>query len=320
MNNTILAVLALTAVMGGSARAADDPLDTAKQLYLSAAYEEALVTLGNLPQGADADQADKFRALCLLALNRPDEAGKALESLAIRRPLLKLDDSESPKLVLMFREARMRVLPPAAKSLYLAAKGNFEKGDLATAKGQFGDLLAVLAEPELSALPETSDMKMLADGFAKLVDQQLSKQAPSPAPGAAPAVAANGAPANTAPARTVNGTAPVRPAARPTPAAAVSVIFTADDAGVIAPVPIEQRLPPWMPPPSLRNESFSGFIEVVIDEAGKVISAVVTRSVNPPYDRLLVGAAKRWQYRPAERDGRPVKFRRVVSVVLSPND
>src|SRR5262245_338957 len=50
--------------------AADDPLDAAKTLYLAAAYEDALSALGNLPASADLDQADKFRALCYLALNR----------------------------------------------------------------------------------------------------------------------------------------------------------------------------------------------------------------------------------------------------------
>ena len=101
---------------------------------------------------------------------------------------------------------------------------------------------------------------------------------------------------------------------------APSTLFTENDRDVTAPVPIEQRLPVWIPPPSLRDRSFSGMIEVVVDETGRVTSAVMSKSVNAAYDGLLVSAAKNWRYRPAVRDGRPVKFRRMVSVVLSPTN
>lgn len=344
MKKTLLVVLACVLAIGGAAHAAD-PLDAAKQLYLSAAYEEALTALNALPPGADPDETDKFRALCLLALNRREEAGKALEGLALRRPLLKFDESESPKFVQLFREARVRVLAPATKAMYVAAKGSFEKSDFEEAKGQFSALLTILAEPELAAQPETADLKMLAEGFARLADQQLERRSaaalppPVPAPStatAAPAVGASPArpgnsaaqapaprapqPATQAPARSAasQGGGATSPS-RTTPAAD-AVIFTADDAGVVAAVPVDQRLPPWVPPSNLGGQSFSGLIEVVIDETGKVTSAVVSKSVNPVYDRLLLGAARRWQYRPALHNGRPVKFRRVVAVVLSPTN
>jgi TonB family protein len=87
---------------------------------------------------------------------------------------------------------------------------------------------------------------------------------------------------------------------------------------VTPPLPVEQRLPPWVPPANLRDQSFSGLVEVVVDENGRVISAVMVKSVNAGYDGLLVNAARRWQYRPATRNGQKVKFRRVVSIVLSP--
>jgi TonB family protein len=340
MSKSLLAAIALTALTCGVARGAEDSLDAARQLYLSAAYEEALVTLARLPQGTDPDQIDKFRALCLLALNRTDEATKTLESLAIRRPLLKLDDSESPKLVQTFKAARARVLPPAAKSLYIAAKSNFEKGQLETAKGQFSDLLALLGEPELSAQPETADLRLLADGFAKLVDQQTARQA-TPAPASAARVTEEGSPSgsrasdgNATPQAAItpqpSGAAPPLPPVASAPQSAVASaaaarmapreapVYTADDGGVIEPVPLEQRLPPWIAPSGWRNVSFSGLIEVLIDEAGKVTSAAVIKSVSPAYDRQLLEAAKRWVYKPAQRDGRSVRFRRVMSVVLSP--
>jgi tetratricopeptide (TPR) repeat protein len=277
--------------------AADDPLDVAKTLYLSAAYEEALSALSKLPSTVDPDQTDKFRALCFLALNRTEDAQQALEKLATRHPLLKLDDGESPKLIVMFREARTRVLPAAAKSMYATAKTNFEQGQFTKAASQFADLQALLSEKDLAAQPAFSDLKMLAEGFAKLTEQQLASEraaaaAPKPAP-AAPVV----------------DPAPVEP----------SKIFTAADTEVLPPVPIEQTIPQWVPPAgNLRYQEFSGVLDVVIDETGAVVSATMAQRVNVIYDQVLLSATKRWRYRPAQRAGKPVKYRKLINVVLRP--
>jgi hypothetical protein len=83
---------------------------------MSASYEEALSELSQLPPGADLDQADKYRALCLLGLNRPQEATESIDRLIKRRPLLKVDERDSPKLVLMYRDAQARLLPGAART------------------------------------------------------------------------------------------------------------------------------------------------------------------------------------------------------------
>ena len=56
-----------------------------------------------------------------------------------------------------------------------------------------------------------------------------------------------------------------------------------------------------------------GVVEVVIDERG----ASRTRhaaSVDPIYDTLALAASRTWSYRPATRDGVPVKFRKLVQV------
>ena len=36
----------------------------------------------------------------------------------------------------------------------------------------------------------------------------------------------------------------------------------------------------------------------------------------PLYDPLLLSAAKGWKYRPATRDGQPVRFRKIIQVTL----
>ncbi len=148
MTRTTFVAMALLIATGLPARAADDPVDEAKRLYMSAAYDAALAALTNLPPTVDPDEADKYRALCLLGLNRPQEAQETVERLVMRRPLAKLDDNDSPKLLTMIKEARAKVLPTAARNLYVTAKDNFEKGQVKTAASQFHDVLALVAEAD----------------------------------------------------------------------------------------------------------------------------------------------------------------------------
>ena len=68
-----------------TANADQDSLDAAKDLYASAAYEEALSTLSRLSEGgvsapAVARQVDEYRAFCLYALGRTAEAESVAES------------------------------------------------------------------------------------------------------------------------------------------------------------------------------------------------------------------------------------------------
>jgi TonB family protein len=56
-------------------------------------------------------------------------------------------------------------------------------------------------------------------------------------------------------------------------------------------------------------------IDVTINERGTVDDVVVTRSVNPAYDRAVVAAARAWRYEPATKDGVPI--RSVKTVVIN---
>jgi hypothetical protein len=288
-------LLALTAVVS---YADDDPLTTAKTLYQSASYQDALAALSNLPTGANLDEADKYRALCFLGLNRAQDAEHALEQLVTRRPLFALDPFDSPKLVATFRDVRAKVLPSVARTMYGAAKASFDGGKFATASSQFNDLLALLAQPEMAEQSALADLKMLADGFAKLSVQQLkAQQAEAPRP------------------------AVERPRTEP-PAETRAVansqrVFSVDDTNVVPPVSVTQPMPNWSPG-ATEVRTFSGAIEVIIDEHGAVTSATITQAINPLYDRTLIAAARRWQFRPALLGTQPVKYRKVVGIVLRP--
>lgn len=273
----------------------NDALDSAKSLYLSASYQEALTALDSVKSdGAAADEAAKYQALCLLGLNRQQDAEQAIEQLVTRRPLFKLDPFDSPKLQAMFTEVRAKVLPTAATQLYERAKGAFDRGDLTAAADQFATVLTLLAQPEIASQPSAGDLKLLANGFANLIDQQITLQKQ-----AAVAKAAAAAP--------------------PPPAAVVDQIFDDRDTDVIPPVAIEQQIPSWVPPSQFVGaQTFKGTIEIVIDEQGAVASAAMTQPTILPYDQLLLSAAKHWRYRPASRRAQPVKYRKSIAVTLRP--
>src|SRR6266849_2319149 len=99
----------------GAAHGAQGTLRAAKDLYASAAYEEALSTLDRLRE-SDASvltrEVDEYRAFCLYALGRTAEADRVAESLIRRDPLIQLNKSEvSPRIAAMFTSVRKRLLP-----------------------------------------------------------------------------------------------------------------------------------------------------------------------------------------------------------------
>ena len=304
------ATLILVACLGTAARAAaDDPLDAAKALYRSASYEAALVALNSPPPESNADEVDQYRALCLLGLNRAPDAQLAIDRLVARHPLMEFDESESPKVVTMYRDARRRLLPPAAKSLYASAKANFERGDLTAASAQFKEVVAIVSSADLPNDGSLTDLKMLADGFLKLSEQALAR----------PAVSVPAPPAPPEPKAEVEVASAAAPAVAPAAAPVAAKIFSGADADVVAPVALVQNFPKWNPPSGVAAiVPYSGLLEVLVNETGGVDAAVMSRSVFPPYDRSLLVAARTWQYVPAKRNGQPVKYRKVIEVVLSP--
>lgn len=296
----ISAVMVLTTT--GLARAADD-LSTARDLYASAAYEEALATLNRVRAAgtapADAFAVEQYRVFCLLALGRGPEAQSAIEALVVANPLYQPSSEVSPRVRTAFSDVRRRLLPAIIPQQYARAKAAFDKKDYAAAASGFSQVLAVLADPEvvqLAGQPPLSDLRTLATGF-----QELSAKAipPPPLPVAPPPVV----PTPTAPA------VPVAPAPAPTR------IYTIADTRVVAPVAIRQDLPPFS---GRVSESTTGALEVVIDELGRVEAAAMRESVNPTYDKNAVGATRFWRFRPATLNGVPVKFRKLISVTIKP--
>src|SRR5262245_43594552 len=88
------------------------PLNTAKDLYASARYDEALSVLNGLRIGDAVDRraVEQYRSLCLLALGRPAEAETAIAAVVKEDPTYRPSDSESPRVRTMFTDVRKRLL------------------------------------------------------------------------------------------------------------------------------------------------------------------------------------------------------------------
>ena len=283
-------LLVTTAV---TAQVPDDSLENVKRLYGSASYEAALTALDQAGGHIDANEMDEYRALCLLGLNRTRDAERTIERIVMRRPSTAYDPAiHSPKFVAVYRAVKKRTLPLAAAALYVSAKASFEGGQLVTASALFKELLALPSDHEEAAA--LGDLTLLADGFVRLSEQRLADAALRALPPPPAAITVT----------------PLSPTTS-------NSVFGSEDIDVIPPVIVDQRMPVWIPPgPFLATRTFHGTLEVIIGENGAVVSESMSAPVFPRYDWELLNAVQRWKYKPATRNGRPVKYRKIIAVTL----
>jgi TonB family protein len=163
--------------------------------------------------------------------------------------------------------------------------------------------------------PSAADLKTLASGF-----RDLAKSAAAPPPPPAPAPDPTPAPAGTNASVSMTAEAPVAPTSDAAKAAAPNDpmhIYGSTDSDVRPPTAIVQSLPAWNPATAGEKRTrFSGVIELIVDEDGRVVTATMRTSVQPTYDALLLKTATNWKYKPATRNGAPVKYRLHLNVQL----
>jgi hypothetical protein len=298
-------LLAAAIVVWPVALFAQDSLSAARDLYASAAYEDALAVLTRLSAAGlrpdDGRTADQYRALCLLALGKTAEASQAIEAVVQGQPLYRPSQGEvSPRVRAAFSDVRQRVLPGLVQQRYALYKTAFDRKDYQTASAGFNELLALYSDPDLAnaaGRPPLSDLRVLIGGFYELSVQSLP---PAPAPEPAGRASASAALTRT----------PVAPIVQEP-----LKLYSMADSDVVPPVVLRQQLPPY---PGVVKTPMVGAVEVVIDENGYVIQANMRATMMPTYDRQVVSAAQNWRYKPATLNGTPVKFRKLVQVAVTP--
>jgi TonB family protein len=299
----VAAIFVVAWLAAAASLAAQDTLDRAKDLYNTAAYDEALLVLNRLRQTAsstDSTEIAGYQAFCLLALGRTLDARVAIAALVKSDPLYRLSESSSsPRTRAVFDEIRRELLPTIVQQTYDQAKAVYDRKEPDVAVREFDRVLALLDEPGLSGLPNMEDLRRLATGF-----RDLSKAAATPPP---PTVSS------------VPDLPPTAVAPAPAPAPRAPVTYSAGDAGVVPPVLVSKTTPSWRPRSEVeRRQLFRGILELMVDEQGDVVAAVLGKSVHPAYDPELLEMAKSWKFKPATKDGVPVRYRTTVEVRLGP--
>ena len=305
MNRVMLAAFVIAIGLGASAFAQETgPLSTAKDLYASARYDEALTVLNGMRGGDNVDRrsVEQYRSLCLLALGRSSEAESAIAAVVTADPTYRPGADESPRVRSTFADVRRRLLPDIASSRYVTAKSAYDRKDWAVAEHQFRVVLSLIDDPDTGG--KLSDLRVLTTGFLEL---SARAAAPPPEPNPDPPPPPVGAASPSAPA----------PAAAPPvhAPAAPNRTYGADDKDVVAPMIVRQDVPA-LPQTAIAMARQRGLLEVVVDEQGRVVGMAVRGSIHPTYDNLLLAAARDWKYKPALLNGQPVKYRKLIQVTV----
>jgi len=261
--------------------AAQDSMQAVKELYASAAYEDALTAVGKIDSPSEPNlEAEQYRVFCLVALGRMDDAALAVESVLTLQPEYRPNSADaSPRIQTLFSQVRRRMGPTLVKRMYQQGRSAMERKDREEAVAQFEAMLRIANDADVRNEASMSELRELGGGFL-----ELSKALPPKPKPAEPA--------------------PTAAAPRP---------------NVISPpVVIQQRLPPWVPDPVSRATEFRGAIRVQISADGKVTNAEILKSVHPAYDQSLLRAARGWLYEPAKKDGVPISSEKTVEVAVTP--
>ena len=246
-------------------RAQEGDLAAARELYASAAYDDALAVLNRLRSSdhpaSQARAIEQYRAFCLLALGRAADAEQAIEAVVAAEPSYQPTEGDvSPRVRTAFTDVRRRMLPAIIQQKYAQAKAAFDRKEFAVAAEGFSQVLVALADPAVSSdanKPPLSDLRTLAVGF-----EELERQGRCAAAAAAAAARAG---------RRRRGAAAARAGHVPRLLGRGSRCHAARD-----------HQPGAAAVPGTVIAPRTGILEVLINETGEVESAVMTQSVTAP--------------------------------------
>lgn len=296
----------------GLAEAAD--LAAVERLYAAASFEDALALLdrdaGAPATAAERSKSQQYRALCLLALRRMDDAAKVVEEMVREAPRSIPGLNEvPPRLASLIASTRQRLAPEIVRDRYRRGYAAYERGEMNTARADFTEVVGLIDDPSLAlaSQPLLGDLRVLASGFMKLavpvvpVSPPMTVNAIATAPATQPAAIQSPAPA---------------PAAT---AAAAGAAIATSLARVVPPTPINQVVPaiPASLIAQLRRDR-TGTVEIVIGADGRVQSARMIVPIHPQFDRDLLAATRQWLYTPARLGEVSVPFTKVLTIAPRP--
>lgn len=274
-----------------------ESVQTAQTLYASASYDEALALLERLKRQeltpSEVRVVNQQRALCLLALGRVQDAELAIAAVVQADPTYRPDGaSASPRVRNAFRDVRGRLLPGIVQVEYAEARKLYDASSWAAAASAFQRVSALAADHDLAAaqVAALADVKMLADGFAKLAEAAAAPPPPAPA---APATSSPPSP----------------------PPVDYDAIFDGSQAAVVGPITLRQDLPRWSTG-TASQPRVTGILEIIIAKSGVVERATLTRPMAIFFDRKVLAATKNWRYQPAHVNGQPVRFRKTIKITF----
>ena len=90
------------------------------------------------------------------------------------------------------------------------------------------------------------------------------------------------------------------------------MVYSRGDAGVVPPRPLRNQLPSVEPYDGV--DPTAGTLTLLIDERGRVEQVTLNSPGNRFRERMIVSAAKAWMFRPATKDGRPVRYRLILKI------
>lgn len=299
MNALIVWWIIITILIAGPVAAQHESarLAAARNLYVSARYEEALEVLDALRGDAHPDRksVEKYRSLCLLALGRTADAERAIAAVVTADPTYQPDEAEaSPRVRATFAEVRRQLLPGIATARYAAAKATYDRREWAAAAEQFQLVLGLIDDPDTGG--RLADLRLLAAGFLELSAHSALPVPPGP----------EAQPPEREPSAETAAEAEADP----------DRIYGAMDDDVMPPVALRQDLPK-VPSGVTATAKARGLLDIVIDEQGRVISMAIRESIQPAYDLQILAAARDWKYEPATRLGLPVRFRKLIQITVS---
>ena len=287
MTNTLRRNLLLTflgvGILAAVPAAAQESLQQVKDLYASAAYEDALGVLSRIQSPEQRLEIERYRVFCLIALERTAEAETAIKGILEDDPLYSPEEA-APRVIELFKRVKRQATPQLARALYSEGKSAMDHKENDEAIRRFEQLLQLTDDAEIRDGVLVSELRLLAAGFL-----DLARAVPAPQPDA-PAAASPG-----------------------------SLAVPARNAVLTPPVPVRQDLPRWIPYDAVsKTAEYKGAVKVTISVDGKVDAAEIITPTDRQYDRLLLNAARAWVYEPAMRDGVPIPSEKIVSIHLRP--